>query len=103
GGAGEDVLEDAFVLGIEMLDQHEGNSGVNGEMLEQLGEGFNAASRSAEGDDREVLAPGWFGRRCGCGLRSGFRLCFRFLFQVTFSPSLVARYRIVARLSNVSR
>ena len=55
-----------------MLDQDEGHAGVGRERIEQLVEGFEAASRGAEPDHQEALSCGWRGRfRDECWLDGG--------------------------------
>ncbi|HEX7316458.1 MAG TPA: hypothetical protein VF297_21325 [Pyrinomonadaceae bacterium] len=41
-----------------MLHQHEGHAGIDGEMVKQLAEGFEAAGGSADADHRERIFPG---------------------------------------------
>ncbi len=43
----------ALVLGIEVLDQHEGHAGVLRQVGQQLAEGFQAAGGGADPDDRK--------------------------------------------------
>ena len=54
-GAGDQLGEHAFVLGIEMLNEDESHSGVGREMGEKFGEGFQAAGRSSNGDNGHVV------------------------------------------------
>ena len=56
GDAGEELREGAFVLGVEVLDKYEAQAGVGRQMLEQVGEGFQAAGGSADANDRKVIA-----------------------------------------------
>ncbi len=49
----EQAGEDAVVRRVQMLDQHVSHAEVRREMVEELVEGFEAAGRSADADDRE--------------------------------------------------
>jgi len=42
-----------LVLGVQMLDQHEGHAGVGGEFSQKLAEGFEAPGGGADTDDGE--------------------------------------------------
>ena len=53
--ASEELGKGAFVLGVEMLDEDEAQAGVRGQMLQQLGEGLQAAGGSADANDRKVI------------------------------------------------
>ena len=54
GDATEELGEGAFVLGVEMLDEDKAQARVGRQMLEQVGEGLQSASGSADADDRKV-------------------------------------------------
>lgn len=71
----QDLAQDAGVVGVEVLHQHEAHAAVDRHRAEELFEGLDPASRSAEPDDREgrhrhglrhVCMPG-----CNRGRRSG--------------------------------
>jgi hypothetical protein len=47
------------MLGVEVLDQHEGHAGGGGECSQQLAEGLEAASGRADADDRERRRRQW--------------------------------------------
>ncbi len=49
--AGQQLGQQAGVLGIEVLDEDVGHAGVVGQVLEELGERFEAAGRGADADD----------------------------------------------------
>ena len=66
----EDRRERAFVLGIEMLDQHEAHARIDRQVRQQFCEGFESAGGGADADDRERTR--WAGRVAGLG----GRLCF---------------------------
>ena len=52
-GLCQQVGEAALVLGIEMLDQHEGHPAVGREISQELCEGFEPTGGRADSDDRE--------------------------------------------------
>src|SRR5207249_1558043 len=49
---------------VEMLDQNKGHAGISGQMLQQIGEGFQAPGRGSDADDRK---PWILWRRSGVG------------------------------------
>jgi hypothetical protein len=53
GGAGQELRQGAFVLGIEVLNKNESEPGVVRDMLEQLRECFEAPRGSAHANNRK--------------------------------------------------
>ena len=43
----------ALVLGVQVLDEHEGDASGGGESFQKLAEGFKAAGGGADPNDRE--------------------------------------------------
>ncbi len=60
--------EQAFVLGIKMLDQDESHACIVGKVSHEFGEGLDSASGSADGGNQEVVLG--FGRTGTLLLRS---------------------------------
>jgi len=56
---GQYFRQQAFMLGIEMLDQDKGHSGIRRQGREQLAKGFEPASRSTDAHHRERIPAGW--------------------------------------------
>ena len=61
--APQQLGEQARVLRVEMLDQDVRHAGVAGQVLEELGEGFEATSRGTDADDRAHAQTPSRGRR----------------------------------------
>jgi hypothetical protein len=52
--ARDELTQQAVMLGVEMLDEHEGHAGVRREVAEQFRDGFETAGGSSDGDDQEI-------------------------------------------------
>ena len=52
---GNELGKQAVMLGVEMLDEDEGHAGVWREVAEQLGNGFQAARGSSDGNNEEMV------------------------------------------------
>src|SRR5207302_7999131 len=52
---GNEFGQQAFVFGIQMLNQNEGHAGIVRKASDQFGEGFDSAGRRADGGNQELV------------------------------------------------
>ena len=58
GRAGQQFTQLAFMLGVQMLDQHKSHAALFGQLAKQLDKGLVAARGSANADDGKCFLPG---------------------------------------------
>ena len=76
---GKQIHHHAFMGGVEMLDKDQGDAVAGAEAFHKLAAGFEATSRCADPDNREIIdAAGWAARCDRAPVRSTSRiLCLR--------------------------